>query len=184
MNIIISPTLIEDIKQVVESFSRDNSWIIFGADDKTGNFKNIFSGFKDVDFNEIRDIYYYIELPHDLHVVLVDEYADIDFDLDDLIGKPNLENSFSKCKTLDPLIKQTINLYICESEPTIRNGTAELGMRIVRIKWSRLFRNNPFGISEIKFSVRDATLEDPHRLPLMFDVVKEICKIKTTTNEK
>jgi hypothetical protein len=184
MNITISPTLIEDIKQVVENFAKGNSWIIFGADDKTGNFKNIFSEFKEVDFNEIRDIYYYIELPHDLHVVLMDEYVDIDFDLDALMGKPNFGNSYTETKKLDPLIKQTINLYICENEPIIKSGTVQMGIRIVHIKWSRLFRNNPFGISEIKFSVRDATLENPDRLPLMFDVVKEISKIKTTIDKK
>jgi hypothetical protein len=172
MNPTINPTLIEDIQCVIQKYAKDDIWKIHCAEDNTNSFKNLFSKFEGVAFNEMRSLYHYIKLPHDLYVTLEDQWTDIDIDLEaivDISKQPHQEQN--------PLLKQTINLYICDRSPQFQRGCLELGMRIVHIKWNVLFRSTSFGISEIKLSVHNTSLEDPQRLPLLLKIIEEVSKV-------
>lgn len=176
MNPAINPALIEDIQKVIEGFAVGKTFEIFGAQDETSNYKNIFAKDFDVSFNDIRNLYYYIELPHDLHVTLEDAWMDIDFpDFSPVIHEDPLRDTHSSKKSS---CSQTINLYICESPPQIKSGLLELGMRILHISWSKLFREVPYGIQNIHLSVRYATLENSERLLLLLKVIEEVSKVK------
>lgn len=176
MNPTVNPALIEDIQKVIEGFADSKIFEIFGTDDETTNYKQIFSKDTDVSFNDIRSLYYYIELPHDLHLTIEDFWIDIDFpDFSDVVYEAKSKDITN---SKDPLCSQKINLYICENKPKIQNYRIELGMRILHISWNKLFRENPYGIEDIKLSVRYATLENQHRLPLLLKIIEGVSKVQ------
>lgn len=179
MNIPINPTLIEDIQQAVECFAQGESWSAFSVQDSTESLRSTFAGLQDVSFNDVRSIYHTIKLPYDLYATLQDEWNDIDIDVDSLMDRPTFELLPQEKREANPLNKQSVKLFVCESAPQIHRGSLELGLRIVQISWSRLFRGVPFGIEQIEISLRYASLEEPQRLPLLLQIVESVSRVKT-----
>jgi hypothetical protein len=183
MNTTINPALEAEIKNAIALFAEGATWSTFGADDKTDIFREIFEKDFDVSFKDVHQVYYYLQLPYDLHAVLEYEFMDIDLNFDvNAFLKVSKEKSSSKPKQD---FNQNFNLYISESAPKNKKLGIDLGLRILSISWAQLFRAKPYGISDIKLSVRNAVLEDPNRLPLLLKIIEIVSNIPTlSTDEK
>lgn len=172
MSTVINPTLVEDIQSAIETVSKINKWQPFGTDDQTKEFREMFQKEEPyVKFNGVSHIVYSIDLGHQLYATLMDEHFEI------TLNNEDPAEAWKKDSSEDDFSNRTLNLYICDRPLTEKEGSLELGVRLLQISWNRLFRNTPFGISEIKMSVKYNALEDKARLPMILKIIEEVSNV-------
>lgn len=176
----LRPTFTEDLKAVIEQFTiKNQKWNFLSAEDETSEYKKMFTDtvlsmfHKKAVFNDIHSVYWTIELPHQIHAVFEEHVLNIVFNPEDKSESWKKSEESSE----ESLLRNSFILYFCDRPACIEDEILNLGMRFSTIKWNKLFRGVPYGISEIETHFLASFLEDPNRLPLMLKIIQAVSQV-------